>query len=141
VTQPSIQPIMPRVVRIVYAALCGGALGAAVVLATVRAAMGSVPAFAPTGVLRYVAIGVFLTAAAVAHVVRGRVTPLAAGADEATWWVANLPQALIIWACTESGVLVGAVIHFLTGDWIPVAVAAAGLFVLWGARPERLLEG
>jgi hypothetical protein len=112
-----------------------------VVLATVRAAVGPVSAFAAAGVLGYVAIGAFVVNAVSAHVVRARLSPLATGADEAAWWVANLPKALAVWAFAESAVLLGAVIHFATGDWVPLAAAAAGLFVLWGARPERLVEG
>ena len=139
--QPSTQSLTPRVARIVYAALFGGALGVAVVLATVRAAVGPMSAFAAAGVLRYVAIGALLVNAVAAHVVRGRIIPLASGADEAAWWVANLSRALAVWALAESAVIVGVAIHFATGDWVPLAAAAAGLFVLWGARPQRLVEG
>lgn len=137
-SQPSIRPMTPRGVRILYAALWGGPLGVGALLSTMDDA---VSAFAPADVLGYIAVGAFVVDAIGARVARGRISPLATGADEAAWWVANLPKALAVWAFTESGVLLAVAVYVGTRDWVPLAAAAAGLFMLWGARPERLLEG
>jgi hypothetical protein len=141
VTQPSVRSIAPRSARIVYAALFAGSFGTAVILIALRAAFGPPGAAAAAGALRSLALGVVLLAALGVQLARRRIAPLAAGADEAAWWGAHLTAAVIVWALAESGVLAGAAIHFVTGDWVALAAAAGALFLLWGARPGRLLEG
>jgi hypothetical protein len=139
VTHPSVPSISTRTARILHGALGVGALALAVVLSVLRTAAPG--AGVPLMLLRLVALGVCLVDLLVARGLRGRIPPLAAGEDEDAWWRGHLPKAIVTWAVVESAVLFGAVVHFVTGDWVPLAVAAAALAVLWAYRPARLLAG
>jgi hypothetical protein len=130
----------PRVARIAHAALLGGAAATTVLLSVVRGVVIAPVTAAPIDVLRWVTLGVFVANVVAAQVFRGRIPPLAPGVDEAAWWTQHLAKAIVVWALLEGAALFGAVIHFATGDWVPLGIAAVGLVLLWVVRPARLVE-
>lgn len=137
-TQPFALTPTTRTARLLHGALFAGATTIAVVLSAIRPDAGVGPDV-PAALLRYVTLGVLAVDLLVARGLRARIPPLTPPDGEATYWAANLKQAIIGWAVIESAVLFGAVIHFATGDWVPLVAAAVALGALWGHRPGRLI--
>jgi hypothetical protein len=131
-----------RVPRTLHVALLAGvvlALGTLVWVQTLR--LGGLVSDDVGRLLRYAGLAVLVGVVGGARVFRGRIPPLAAGADEGQWWRAHMNKAIIVWAMSESVALVNGVFYYLTGDAVTLGVAALGLVLLWVARPSRLLEG
>lgn len=126
--------------RIIHTALFGGALFMApvTVLARFLVPIAQLPD-ARTG-LRITALVATAVLALVVRVLRGRITPLAAGGDENVWWNAHLPPALAIWAIGEGGAFLGSVLFFLDGDVLMLALIGGGLLLLLASRPGRLMR-
>jgi len=95
---PPAPPVL--VPRIFHAALAGGAVIAAAVLALLRqTAPPTGPV--PDSLLRYVLLGIAVAIVVAFRVVRGRLEPPVGPGDEAAWWRANLGFALVSWALAE----------------------------------------
>lgn len=130
--------ITTRTATLLHRALLVGAFIIAVGLSVARS-LSEVAPVAPVELLRYVTVGVFIIDVAIARWLRSRFPPSPPADREIAWWEENLSRAIVVWALAEGAVLFAAVIHFVSGDWLALALAGGGLYVLWRDRPARLL--
>jgi hypothetical protein len=126
--------------RIIHTALFAGALFMAPVSVLVRLLVPVVEMPEARTGLRIAAVMATVTLGVVVRVLWHRITPLAEGGDENTWWNAHLVPALAIWAVGEGGAFLGSVFFFLDGDVLMLAMIGGGLLLLLRSRPGRLMH-
>ncbi len=131
----------PRVVPVLHVAFIGGVVSVFVVLAFVRDLADMT---APVLPLVYARIGAAALAAAAVvarRVVRASVRPCGPDDDPRHWWAANIGRVIVIWALADGLAMMGAVLWFLTGDLVTLAIAGgSGLFLLAVTHPGTLVH-
>lgn len=134
-------PVTPANPRMIHLALMAGVALVVVVLTFLRTSgLGVALEGSAAQLLRYVGLAILLANALLAQVMRRNIPPLPMGADDGQWWREHLGRAIVVWALLEGAALVQAVFYYLTGDLVLLGLAVIGLFLLWMARPSRLLE-
>ena|SRR6266700_1101184 len=133
-------PNVPRLMRIIHAALLGGSTVAGIVLAIVRS-VAALPPFAGGPMLGYGISGAALLLLAAATLgVRPRLPERQPGqAADAYWTPANTRlSAIFLWAGIEGAGLFSWVGYFLTGNLADAVTGVIALLVLYSCRPSTI---
>jgi hypothetical protein len=124
--------------KLLHRAMLAGATVAAAVLVFLREKAPPSGTVAPASVLRYAALAFAVGIVVAVQVMRSRIPPRAPGVDASGWWRAALGPAVVTWAFAESLILMGAILYYLSADFMTVGMAALGLLLMLLAAPDRL---
>ena len=122
--------------RVLHAALVAGVVLtlAALTLARPLTAFEGVPL--PLATLRLVAFATAVVLLGVSRVLRMRLPASDGEKGLPGWWEAHGRQVLVLWALAEGTATIGAVLWFLSGDAVVLAIASGvGLLLLLTWRP------
>ena len=126
----------PTAARVIHAALSANVLIMVAVFALVRAAAGIQLDALVEQVLRFVGLAQLIGVGIAVGTLRKRIPIPQPDEEPAAWWQANGSRVLVLWAMAEGAATFGAVIWFLTADWIAlIVVNGAALGLLVRSRP------
>lgn len=87
----------------------------------------------------YATFGVGAVMFAGAMVIASRLPRDGAARDPEGWWRQNLPRAVVVWAMLDGPSILGALVRFLTGSYLPLVVTGVGVVLFLLLAPSRLI--
>jgi hypothetical protein len=131
-----------RVARVLHVAFVIGVAAVFIVFGFVRDLTGFESPVLPPLFVRLGA-AVLAGGALIAYRVLRAALPPPGSADDADgWWAAHVARVILVWGVADGLALAGAVLWFLTGDFVTLIIAGgAGLFLLAVTHPGRLTRG
>jgi hypothetical protein len=109
-----------------------------VVLAVARDVLRFAPVNLPAMVPRAIAVALVGGTVAAHRILRASL-PRGPSGDPSNWWAINAGRVIALWGVADGLAIVGAVLWFLTGDFVALTIAGgAGLFLLAANHPGRL---
>lgn len=130
---------LPRVARIIHAAIALGVLLLFGIFWVLGPSGGAGQTPFPPGLARILAGGVALVGLLGSVFGRRRLRPPATRGPVG-FWQENLSASILIWALAEMPGVVGAVLWFLSGDPVLLALGAWSILLLVLNAPSRLQE-